>query len=125
MTNQTFLARIARLLFVTSAMVNTGCFAEQELRFLSAPRFTGEGAPARVTGPLTTSDRWSGYALIDGVYTSMQGSWNVPTISYAQGSLPGVRQVSSTWIGIGGNDPNDNTLVQLGTLQAVDANGQT
>jgi hypothetical protein len=97
-TNQTFLARIARLLFVTSAMVNTGCFAEQELRFLSAPRFTGEGAPARVTGPLTTSDRWSGYALIDGVYTSMQGSWNVPTISYAHGCPPSalVRQIG--WV---------------------------
>ena len=55
----------------------------------------------------------------------MQGSWNVPLVSYAPDSASGAVQTSSTWIGIGGNGPNDDTLVQLGTLQAVNSSGAT
>ncbi len=117
--------QITSVLLIVGACVSTVWLLASEASTSFPPRFAGESAPAPVTGLTTTSNRWSGYAEIGSVYWSMQGTWNVPKVSYAPGSHTGARQVSSTWIGIGGNGTTDNTLVQLGTVQAVDANGGT
>jgi hypothetical protein len=77
---------------------------------------------ANATG---TAFGWSGYAIEHGQnYSSVSGSWIVPRVSYQ--NYPGYSQAefSSTWIGIGG-DNNDQTLIQLGTTQNVDASGTT
>ena len=114
---------VLAVLFSAACM---GALAPRDAPVSLVPRFAGERVQPRAGGGLpTTSDRWAGYALTGGVYTSMQGSWNVPTVSYAPGSGSGGTQNSSTWIGIGGNGTTDNTLVQLGTLQAVNASGAT
>lgn len=56
---------------------------------------------------------WSGYAITATTYTSVSGSWTVPTVN------PPVkrhdRQFSSTWVGIDGF--NDDDLIQAGTEQ--------
>jgi hypothetical protein len=71
------------------------------------------------------SHNWSGYGLGQGgPYTAVQGSWAVPAVSYQNypGS-PGV-EVSSTWIGIGGQD-GDESLIQIGTQQMAAPSGDT
>jgi hypothetical protein len=79
------------------------------------------------TGPQnqTLSHNWSGYGLSKGgPFTSVQGTWAVPKVSYQKypGS-PGV-EVSSTWIGIGGQE-NDESLIQIGTQQMAAPSGET
>jgi hypothetical protein len=79
------------------------------------------------TGPQnqTLSHNWSGYGLNrGGPYSSVQGTWVVPRVSYQNypGS-PGV-EVSSTWIGIGGQE-NDESLIQIGTQQMAAPSGET
>src|SRR5206468_12586638 len=61
-------------------------------------------------------------------FTSIAGTWAVPTASqHKRGEV----ENSSTWIGIGGGCVNanclitDNTLIQTGTEQDVDGNGNT
>jgi hypothetical protein len=71
----------------------------------------------------TLSHNWSGYGLSGGPYTSVQASWVVPTVSYeTYPGSPGV-EVSSTWIGIGGQD-GDETLIQIGTQQMAAPSGK-
>ncbi len=59
------------------------------------------------------SRNWSGYAVTNGPYSSVSGSWTVPTVT-----APAHRrkaQYSSTWVGIDGYDNQD--LIQAGTEQ--------
>jgi hypothetical protein len=72
----------------------------------------------------TMSHNWSGYGLSGGGYTSVQGSWVVPAVSYQSYSGSPKVEVSSTWIGIGGED-SDDTLIQIGTQQMAAQNGET
>lgn len=74
--------------------------------------------PTRTGESLSTN--WSGHAVLGERFTSASGSWRVPEVRHSSGST--VRQVSSTWVGIGGVD-GDETLIQLGTLQEVDTQG--
>ena len=60
---------------------------------------------------------WSGYAVTAGNYTSAQGTWIVPGVSYAAYAGSPSVEVSSTWVGIGGD--SDQTLIQLGTQQQI------
>jgi hypothetical protein len=81
-----------------------------------------EGMPQK--GPLneTVSNNWSGYGVNGGTFTVVQGTWVVPKVSYQ--SYPGSPKVeaSSTWIGIGGQE-GDETLIQIGTMQAAGPTG--
>lgn len=65
-----------------------------------------------------TSTNWSGYLATDATFTSVSGSWVVPT---ATGNGRTVT-ADGTWIGIGGVTSSD--LIQVGTNDTVRANGQ-
>ncbi len=102
-------------------------------RPLTLPR--GFGAPhsvpmraagARVVpaGADQQSTNWSGVADTSSKshFTSVAATWQVPAVQRA----PGARAVdtySSTWVGIGGDVGNDNTLIQAGTEQDVSSSG--
>jgi hypothetical protein len=76
------------------------------------PDTTTPSSPARVSD---TSTNWSGYAATGGTFTSVTGSWKVPTVaSTTSGS-------DATWVGIGGLNTVD--LIQAGT-QATVSGGQ-
>ena len=80
------------------------------------------------------SNNWSGYnqgSLEQGgtppkLFSSIGGHWTVPTVSQHKA---GQAEYSSDWIGIGGGcidascTITDNTLIQTGTEQDVDASG--
>ena len=65
------------------------------------------------------SSNWSGYALsskTSGTYSSITGSWVVPSVSPSNGST-----YSSNWIGIDGF--NNSSLIQTGTEQDYSSSG--
>jgi peptidase A4-like protein len=78
----------------------------------TAPSVTQPGTPATVT---SSSSNWSGYAASGGTFTSVTGTWTVPTVSPAQAGA------DATWVGIGGLTSSD--LIQAGTQAMVDGNG--
>jgi hypothetical protein len=61
-------------------------------------------------GALTPSSNWSGVADTGRTYTSVKGSWKVPTVMSAPGN-----RFASDWAGIGGFDTGD--LIQAGTSE--------
>ncbi len=79
----------------------------------------------------STSTNWSGYNLgylsTNTLYTSISGTWVVPT---ARQHTAGQAEHGATWIGIGGGCLNtsctqtDNTLIQAGTEQDVSKAGK-
>jgi hypothetical protein len=74
-----------------------------------------QGAHAATAGLQMTSRNWSGYAIAGakGTYTSVTGSWTVPTVIAP--SRVRARQYSATWVGIDGF--SDGDLIQAGTEQ--------
>jgi peptidase A4-like protein len=76
------------------------------------PGVTQPGTPASVT---SSSSNWSGYAASGGTFTSVTGTWTVPTVS------PSASGADATWVGIGGLTTND--LLQAGTQAMVDGSG--
>jgi hypothetical protein len=80
---------------------------------------------------MTQSNNWSGYnqgLLEKGTpFTSISGTWTVPTATQAKA---GEAEASSTLVGIGGGclesscAVTDETLIQAGTEQDVDASGK-
>jgi hypothetical protein len=66
------------------------------------------------------SSNWAGYidtpTSSSGVYTSISGSWKIPTISASQSDA-----VASQWIGLGGVSSTD--LLQMGSIEQ-EGNGQ-
>jgi hypothetical protein len=80
---------------------------------------------------MNQSNNWSGYnqgALEKGgIFTSVSGTWTVPTATQAKA---GEAESSATWVGIGGGcletscAVTDETLIQAGTEQDVDASGK-
>jgi hypothetical protein len=84
-----------------------------------------KGMPLSGPNNETVSNNWSGYGINGGgTYTTVQGSWTVPAVSYQSYSNSPDVEASSTWIGIGGQD-GDETLIQIGTMQAAAPNGET
>jgi hypothetical protein len=84
-----------------------------------------------LTANANQSSNWFGYnqgTLEQGnkLFNSIAGDWTVPTVSQ---HTSGQAEASSDWIGIGGGCVNagctvtDNTLIQTGTEQDVDASG--
>jgi hypothetical protein len=88
-----------------------------------APPGPGGGTPPQ-TQPFpfpdnqNTSHNWSGYAVSNGSYTSVSGTWTVP-----QFSADGPAGVDAAWVGIGGVRSRD--LIQAGTQQTVSGGGRT
>jgi hypothetical protein len=72
----------------------------------------------------TISSNWSGYSVRGGHFTSVRGTWTVPRVSYQSYPDSPDYEASSTWIGIGGED-GDESLIQVGTMQAAGPNGET
>jgi hypothetical protein len=68
-------------------------------------------------GHTVTSANWSGYAITSATSTGVEGTWVVPAVSGQP--APGY---SSSWVGIGGYNSND--LIQAGTEQDINGNGQ-
>ncbi|GEM_PF-1227221 len=91
----------------------------------TSPSVTSPGGPG--SSPLPTprisptgvgqSRNWSGYAATGGTFTSVTGTWTVPSAS-ATGN-PGA---DATWVGIGGVQSRD--LIQAGTENTVGAGQQ-
>ena len=122
-----------RLAFGAAALAAVG---------LGAASPAGASAPSHRVGLLqlaaphtalnmTQSNNWSGYnqgALEKGtLFTSITGTWTVPT---ATQNKAGEAESSATWVGIGGGcletscAVTDETLIQAGTEQDVDASGK-
>jgi hypothetical protein len=72
-------------------------------------------APAQVS---YTSLNWSGYMATQGKFTSVSGSWVVPTVT-GNGVTA---STDAAWIGIGGVTAAD--LIQVGTFDNVTSSGQ-
>jgi hypothetical protein len=75
----------------------------------TAPSVTQPGTPATITN---SSSNWSGYAANGGTFTSVTGTWTVPTVA-ATGT-----GADATWVGIGGLSSHD--LIQAGTQALVE-----
>lgn len=63
-----------------------------------------------------TALNWAGYVSTSGNYTSVSGSWIVPTVTQSAENV-----ADATWVGIGGVATND--LIQAGTEAIPDSNG--
>jgi len=70
---------------------------------------TGPTGPAATS--FSTSSNWSGYVATGGKFTSVTGTWIVPTVT------GGTAGADATWVGIGGIDTRD--LIQAGTQATV------
>ena len=77
---------------------------------------TDTGVPAAASS-LSTSSNWSGYSASGGTFTSVTGSWTVPSVSATTAGA------DATWVGIGGIDSND--LIQAGTEATVSGGAVT
>ncbi|HEY1762590.1 MAG TPA: G1 family glutamic endopeptidase [Acidimicrobiales bacterium] len=66
--------------------------------------------PAQLTA-LSYSYNWAGYALNNGTFNAVSGSWIVPSVSCSSPS----DFYASQWVGIDGNDPGDPYVIQDGT----------
>lgn len=74
--------------------------------------------PARALAPATATSRstnWSGYAADGGTFTSVSGTWTVPSVSAT------ATGADAAWVGIGGLDTED--LIQAGTMSTVTGDG--
>lgn len=63
-----------------------------------------------------TSFNWGGYEAINGTYTSISGTWTIPTVPSATST-----EADATWIGIGGVKSKD--LIQAGTQAVINGSG--
>ncbi len=127
------------LLFISVLILTIGCstlpaFAgPAKLAVKSAPIVLvrdHDGNPVASISNQMTSENWSGYVLSKvetrDHYTSASSTWVVPEVTFL-----GAEAVSLNWVGIGGfckgkrcRKP-DNTLIQLGTLQAAVSDTET
>lgn len=78
----------------------------------------GQDAPAHDSTSTQSghSRNWAGYAATSGTFTSVSGTWTVPSPSAA-----GPRSSDATWVGIGGVNRRD--LIQAGTANAIRRDG--
>lgn len=67
---------------------------------------------AQTRSALLHSSNWSGVADTGRTYTSVKGSWTVPTVKAAPGN-----RFASDWVGIGGFSTGD--LIQSGTSEQM------
>jgi hypothetical protein len=94
-----------------------------------------DGSLARGPRNEFVTSNWSGYAIgsyqSGHKYTSAQGTWIVPAVTFGSTNSDTNEEYSATWVGIGGFCMNalctraDRTLIQLGTSQYVSSSGTT
>ena len=78
-------------------------------------------SPSRIEGSDDSSD-WSG-AVVNGLWGVVTGSWQVPSVIKGSELVGGADAWRSlAWIGIGGSN-NEDDLIQVGTVQNVDSDG--
>lgn len=79
------------------------------------------GGSSASAPPATTSSysstNWAGWLSTSGIFTSVSGSWIAPQAT----GIAGTTSADATWIGIGGVSSND--LIQVGTVNIIDASG--
>lgn len=110
---------------IASLVMGNGAFAQNVQTYTPAPQSTSSPAqpqsqPAIQFIPAdsgTNALNWAGYVATGGTYTSVSGSWIVPTVS--AGTAENV--ADATWVGIGGVTSKD--LIQAGTEALPDSNG--
>ena len=82
------------------------------------PALTFAASPfVSANGTSGSSYNWAGYVSSGGSYTSITGSWIIPTVSPATTYTA----MDATWVGIGGVNSTD--LIQAGTQAEADPNG--
>ncbi|KAJ7208965.1 peptidase G1 [Mycena pura] len=74
----------------------------------------------RAAGATVTSSNWCGAALTGSGFTSVVGTWTVPTITLRSGQSSGS---ISQWVGIDGF--SDSALIQGGTLSQLSGGRQS
>jgi hypothetical protein len=86
-----------------------------------APTSSSTSTPTSPNGNVTdasaisdTTENWAGYVSTGGAYTTVSGSWTVPSV--VAGTDPVA--ADATWIGIGGDTSSD--LIQVGTQNVVE-----
>jgi len=75
--------------------------------------FTTSPFTSTATPTSNTTNNWAGYVSTGGTYTSISGSWKVPTVTPGNETMA----ADATWIGIGGESSSD--LIQVGTQNMV------
>ena len=84
----------------------------------AVPALTFAASPfVSANGTSGSSYNWAGYVSSGGTYTSITGSWIIPTVSPATTYTA----MDATWVGIGGVNSTD--LIQAGTQAEADPNG--
>jgi hypothetical protein len=101
--------RILLILALTAALAVAGILAGLRLSTASA---------ATVHAQESTSANWAGYVVEGKQFSSVSGSWVVPT---ANSSSQGY---SAFWVGLGGSGSGSQSLEQVGT-ESDDVGGQT
>ena len=121
-------ALVLAVLVVGTGTVAATSFSSGPSPRASAPRLPAQYHAVRIPGPrpkgidATTfaqqwsSRNWSGYAITGATYTSVSGSWQVPTVNAPTTHRKSSRY-SATWVGIDGFEPRDGNLIQAGTEQ--------
>ncbi len=90
---------------------------------LPAPQVRALSNPVPVTNPISAdvsqgmSSNWSGYGAVGGNFTSVSGTWTVPT-PQPDGNFA----ADATWVGIGGITTTD--LIQAGTQATTSLGGR-
>jgi hypothetical protein len=103
-----------------AALVSSGAAGGAAVVISHGVRLASQGPDLSASPSATwSSSNWSGYAET-GTFTSISGSWTVPTA--APGAVTTTRGraawYSATWLGIDGF--NDSNLIQTGTEQDYD-----
>jgi hypothetical protein len=75
-------------------------------------------APA-ATVKTATSSNWAGYVVSGRKFSSVSGSWVVPTVNGASGGD------AAFWVGLGGASSASRALEQVGTESDASSNGHT
>jgi hypothetical protein len=90
----------------------------QEMQ-ISPTQPTQQFAPQAVSAPAPSgsSRNWSGYAATQGTFTSVTGSWTIPSVA-----ATGHAGADVAWVGIGGISSRD--LIQCGTQNLISDFGQ-
>ncbi len=86
--------------------------------FSVVPSVVPSVAPTAVNSGVgsNTSLNWSGYVATQGTFTSVSGTWNVPSVTATTNNT-----ADATWVGIGGVSTHD--LIQAGTQALTDQGG--
>jgi Peptidase A4 family len=72
----------------------------------------GSAAAASTSVQSSDSQNWAGYVASGTSFSSVSGSWTVPTVTAGSSSDQGY---SAVWVGLGGSGSSSSSLEQIGT----------